>query len=264
MKVNFYTYNYNTPNKVSFSSNARTYITKKEEYIGTMTFLFRDDLDWAKLANCAIQNFKNKPKVNVVQFASSDGSEAYSFIISMLEESPQFAKKFLPLQAYDIDPEVVRAAKSGYINLTKTDIDNLEIYTNGNNKYFTKTGTKLIIDNDYIFESGPNNTGDFAYKTYKVSEELTKNVQFNNKDMYKVLDELEDNFDTILMCRNILGYFDITRARYFIDIVAQKLKPGSLFVIGGFDCDAHKTLDQYIESKNFVEILPYIYQKIPN
>ena len=82
--------------------------------------------------------------------------------------------------------------------------------------------------------------------------------------MYKVLDELEDNFDTILMCRNILGYFDITRARYFIDIVAQKLKPGSLFVIGGFDCDTHKTLDQYIESKNFVEILPYIYQKIPN
>lgn len=264
MKVNFCTYNYKKPNKVSFSSNARTYITDNKEYIGTMTFLFRDDLDWKKLANCAVQNFKNKPKVNVVQFASSDGSEAYSFIISMFEECPPFAKKFLPLQAYDIDPEVVRAAKSGYINLTQTDINNLETHTNRSNKYFTKTGTKLIINNDYVFESAPNNTGDFAYKTYKASEELTKNVHFHNKDMYEVLDKMEDNSDTILMCRNIIGYFNQKSARHFIDKVAKKLKPGSLFAIGEFDCASLKTLDQYIESKNFVEILPYIYQKIPN
>ena len=261
MKVNFYTYNYNPPCRISFRSNARTYTTDKD-YFGTMTFLFRDDLDWDKLANCAAQHFMAKDRVNVVQFASSDGSEAYSTIISLLENCPQYAQKFFPIRAYDIDSEIIKAAKSGYINLTKTDLENLESYTNYGDKYFTRTNSKLIIDNDYIFESSPSNAIDLSYKTYKADKKLTDNVVFYNRDMYDVLNNLKDDSDTLLMCRNVLGYFDKETASHFVDKVSQKLKPGSLFVVGEFDCDTHKTLDAEIESRGFVEILPYIYQKV--
>lgn len=262
MKVNLYPYSF--IHKPAFTSNARAYLNDDNEYVGTMTFAFRNDLDWNKLADCIVHNFKNKDKVNMVQFASSDGSEAYSLIISLLERCPrQIVHKFLPIKAYDIDSEIIRAAKSGYINFTKTDIENIEKHTNGNaTKYFQKTNTPLIIANDFIYESSPNSTGDFAYKTYKAEKELTDNVHFYNKDMQDVLNNLEDNSNTVLMCRNVLGYFDEGSANYFVRKVSEKLKPGSLFVIGEFDCDSHTALSQYIEEKGFFEILPYIYQKL--
>ncbi len=49
--------------------------------MANITCTFRIDLDWADFAKLEIENFKHKDKVNIIQFASSDGSEAYTQII---------------------------------------------------------------------------------------------------------------------------------------------------------------------------------------
>ncbi len=69
----------------AFGTNARIYKTQTGIEMGTLTYPFRDDVDWKKLTEYEINHFKNHDRVNIIQFASSDGSEAYSKIISFLE-----------------------------------------------------------------------------------------------------------------------------------------------------------------------------------
>ena len=97
-------------NNLSFGSTNRRYIAKDGEEYGCNSWLFRDDMDWDRLAKYQISHFKDKEKVNTIMFAASDGSEAYTDIIS-LHESPQKnkgIKKFFPIQAYDIDEEILK------------------------------------------------------------------------------------------------------------------------------------------------------------
>lgn len=127
MKINLYTSpvytttnSYATKSRIAFGTTARDYTNKNGEYIGTNSWLFRDDIDWKQLTEYEKSHFKDKSKVNVIQFASSDGSEAYTKIISILENNPsKNDDKFFPIKAFDIDDEVVKAAKSGLTPLTE-------------------------------------------------------------------------------------------------------------------------------------------------
>jgi chemotaxis methyl-accepting protein methylase len=81
------------------------------------------DGTWKGFRRTIIDNFKNAPKVNVYDFASSDGSEAYSFILSLLDElGEEEAQKFFPIQAYDIDSKMVSIAQGGLIPCDYDDV----------------------------------------------------------------------------------------------------------------------------------------------
>ena len=68
-------------NNLSFRGTERRYIAKDGEEYGCNSWLFREDMNWEKLAKYQAENFKDKPQVNTIMFASSDGSEAYTDII---------------------------------------------------------------------------------------------------------------------------------------------------------------------------------------
>ncbi len=238
---------------LAFRSTNRHYTTPSGDEIGTNSWLFRDDVDWKRLVKYEKNHFSNKNRINIVQFASSDGSEAYTQIISLLENlSPQEASKFLPIKAYDIDEEVIKAAQSGLINTCFFDRINLQVNSENYKKYFTETSETLDIAGDSSLQQP---------KTLRAKNTLKNKVQFERADMYNILQELKDNSNTVLMCRNILGYFEEDKVEKFVKIVSNKLEKGSLFIIGEHDT-LHTFIDRYLKENHFMNIFKHVYQKL--
>ena len=214
--------------------------------------MFRSDLDWEKLAKYEVEHFKNKDKVNIVMFAASDGSEAYSKIISLFESAKNCVKKFFPIKAYDIDDEILNAAKSGYIKASENDVFEIMSRAEDIDDYFSKTDKDINIENDTVAKS---------FKTIKAKERLTKNVEFNKGDMFKEITKIKDNSNTILMCRNILGYFLNDKMEEFVKLASDFLKKGSLFVIGDYDRQ-YMNIDELIKKYNFENVFKNVYKKL--
>ena len=106
------TINYNSrPTFMSWEREVRN--AKKGVINRNNTCFFREKDLFYRLTKLLSESFENVPKVNVYCFGCSDGSEAFSFIMSMLslkeETTPQ---KFLPIIARDIDSVAIEKAKN--------------------------------------------------------------------------------------------------------------------------------------------------------
>lgn len=246
-------YNPNFYNTASFGTNCRSYI-KDDKSIGTQTYMFREDLEWNDFTNFITRHFRNKNKVNIIQFASSDGSEAYTQIINLLEKYPKTADKFFPIQAYDIDEEIVKASKSGIINIDNTDKKNFKTNNILFEKYFTPSNKQLLIEND-----------EFSKISYtvscKVADTLTSRVNFNHGNMFNIIKRIKDESNTIVMCRNILGYYTPKEVDQFLDILSSKLKSRSIFVVGFHDTK-DRYFDRLLQYKGFKPVMENVYRRI--
>ena len=210
----------NKSQETSFGSNGRSYQTPEGESMGCISWMFRDDLDWKKYSLYLLSHFKNTPKVNTVMFAASDGSEAYSLIIALIEyaHSLETAKKFFPIKAYDLDKEIVKAAQSGLLNTDSIDRMNMQMNCMNYEDYFSFVNDKLHIDNNVLVERIQRP------KTLQAKHRLTDNVIFNQGNMFTKLDKIQDKSNTLLMCRNVLGYFENDVIEDFVKKVSKKLK----------------------------------------
>ncbi len=245
MQINFY------PNNLRFTSNSGFYKTEDGNSIGTTTKMFRADLNWKDFTNFMIKHFNHKDNVQILQFASSDGSEAYTQIISLLENN-KATDKFFPIEAYDINEDIYRAASSGYINLNNKDKSKFVGKKIDFDKYFEKENiseaNKIAILHDKLENS----------EAYKVRPILTDRVNFHHGDMFKVMLEHEDNGNTVVLCRNILNYFSDRDLDRFVTTAAWKLKPRSLLVTGEID---RVRVDDVIQRNGFLKLFPNVYMK---
>lgn len=243
--------------KVSFGFTSRVYsldIGTSNIRMCNLTQLFRKDVEWLNFAKYVQKLFKDKDKVNIIQFAASSGAEAYTQIISLLETgSKKDVKKFFPIQAYDIDSTIVNVAKSGLINLNKKEIDILSTNNINVKKYFNLNKQQLPLENENSF---------FLQKTYKAKDILTENVIFEEGDMFKLVNDINDNSNTIVLCRNCLPYFNKNLQEKFIQTMAKNLKEKSLLVIGDFDFDFG--VSPLLLKYRFQEVMRNVYQKIDN
>lgn len=248
MKISFY------PNiQPGFCSNTRVYRTEDGNPIGTYTRLFRTEFDWEKASDFMVKHFKDKEDLQFIQFASSDGSEAYTQIITLLENHDN-VDKFFPIQAYDIDTEICNAAKSGLLNINITDQYKFEDRGIDFKKYFKKSDKELNIDTDTLKDSGKQSR---PTETFKVSKTLTDRVKFHNESMFDILKEHKDNSNTVIMCRNVLFFFSDRQIDQFTTLAAYKLKKGSLFITGEHD----QKVNLFLELKGFIRVLPNVYMK---
>ncbi len=122
-----------------------------------VSVFFREDIEddimcnWKDFARKLHSVLPKDEKINIYDFASSDGSEAYSLIISLMEAlGEKEAERFLPIKAFDIDAGIVKRAKSNFIYASCEDIDKINNYTDGNlDKYFylakEKKGDCLLL-----------------------------------------------------------------------------------------------------------------------
>lgn len=225
-------------NKPVFQSSFRIYSPKSVKSFGifgsdkvrTSTNLFREDLDWVELTHYIKRHFKNKDKVNIYSLACSDGSEAFTFIISILENMPEnMQSKFLPIYASDIDKEVLKAASSGRINIDTIEFLSSERMFNCSiGKYFKKPSVSMIIKGDELSETD-------TISSYQVEQKLTDAVKFKKSDILTELKNLEDNGNSIILCRNVFPYLSSKYTDKVIETAQKRLKKGSLFVIGDYD-----------------------------
>ena len=202
----------------------------EKDIVRTSTNILREDLEWNVLMKFIKQHFANKEKVNVYSLAASDGSEAYSFVVSVLDWLPQeLHNKFLPVFASDIDKEVINSAKSGRINLYSAEIYRAERYYGINtNKYFTEPKASVFLNGDYISESE-------YVSSYKVADIVRNSVKFKQSDILTELNNIKDDGNSIVMCRNVFPYLNKEYTEKIINTAKHNLKEGSLFIIGDFD-----------------------------
>ena len=196
---------------------------------------------WAEFCQTMEDEYKNAPKVNVYDFACSDGSEAYSLIISLYEKlGEEHAQKYLPIVAYDIDETMVEIAKSGQIPLCSDDIQRFK--NNVSNCYESSLFGVEFNDEKQIFSA---------------SDELKKQVQFNKADIKDVVETIEPS-NSIVLCRNFWKYMSKTDMYETIWKLASQLDETSLLVIGDFDRFHVWTP---LMACGFEEVYPLIYRK---
>jgi len=261
-----YTYNPHI-RSVNFGSTDRFYTDKNKKEFGNNTWMFREDLNWKNYTEFIISNFRNKDKVNIIQFAASDGSEAYSLVLSLLgNDKKKDVSKFFPVQAYDIDDYIVSKAQRGIISLSQDDIDNLSIHHIPIKKYFEHMIPSYIKPDNPLYK---NFIEEYSTKVFGsrdsfiVSDNLKNKTKFKIGDMFEITPKIQDNSNTIIMCRNILGYFydEPEKIKSFIDDINKVLKPGSVFVIGDLDTSLTH-IDSYLNDKKFIRIMKNVYLKV--
>ena len=247
--------NNNGINNLAFGSCFRVYSPKAiknagncfgKDKIRTSTNIFREDLDWYALIQYIHSHFADKEKVQVYSLACSDGSEAYSFAMSVLEYIPKkYRSKYLPVNACDIDREIVKSAAKRRIN-----IDNIEFLIS--EKYGNVKIGKYFCDQKEIVSIKQNITSDidkaFSYRPVK---DLREAVLFKCSDILTELKNIKDNGNSIIFCRNVFPYLSKRYADAVAETAGEKLKNGSLFIIG--DYDAYADIDNKLDKNGFFQ-----------
>ena len=108
------------------------------------TWLFRDCLDWKRFGNFIVEKFKDIPKINVFNYACSNGSEAYTFIMEMFSHHDyDTAKKFMPVFAKDYDQTAIDYAQSGLIKIEEGEKGGVNLCTEGKFDLFFKKKRRI-------------------------------------------------------------------------------------------------------------------------
>ena len=104
---------------INFGSNIRTYTRRDANNcnVSCYTSMFRNDIQWEKFADFLHSKYKDVENVNIINGACSDGSEAYSLAISLINADKEKSKKFFPINAFDIDKQILDCGINGYIYL---------------------------------------------------------------------------------------------------------------------------------------------------
>jgi len=178
---------------------------KKKEFLDKMTInvteFFRNPEKWWKLRDKFLPDLLENCNFKAWSAGCSSGEEPYSLAI-LLEElkAPRGAKVI----ATDIDLNVLSKAKQGIYeeqNLTNVPPNYLQ-------KYFRK------------LENGK----------YQVLDNVKARVQFKYHNMLK--DPFDKGYDLIL-CRNVVIYFDVDAKRQLYRNFANALRKGGMIFVGG-------------------------------
>jgi len=218
------------------------------DYHSNYTYFFREDVakNWRDFINIIEKHFQNAQKVNVFNFACSDGTETYSFLMTLLDElGENEAEKFLPIHAYDIDKKILTTATEGKIFCSDEDgcriSKNIPNYSNYCKVYY---GSKR---DDLPLYFVPN-------------KKLSSSISFNEGDFAQKIDELPAK-NNLIMCRNMWYYLGEDRILDILCKLQEKIDESSLVVIGDFD---RKYVLRQLNWLNFEEIALNIFRKKPN
>ncbi len=187
------------------------------------TFFFRKDLPWRSLPAYLSRQFKDTKKVNVYNFACSDGSEPYSLVLSFINDlGEEGAKKFFPIIASDVDEKIIQQAKAGAIKATSYDVSKIEAMI-----YPPKT-----INDFFVIERNMESP-DYPFVLHP-KEILSKNVQFKCQSIEEGLDEVEKS-NSLILARNFWRYLSPEELASASLKLRKSIDATSRVVIGDFD-----------------------------
>ena len=210
------------------------------------TSFFRDCDFWPKLSDYLIKKYKDVPKVNVYSYGCSEGSEPYTFIMSMVSKLGENAKKFFPVIAKDRDFFVINLAKSRDWYFLK---DEEKAVINANtrscfNRFFKE------IDSNYVF----------------VTDELYDNVNFSVADINKDYKKISPK-NSIVFVRNFWPYLKDNDARQkLLNNLYKQLDKDSMIIIGLFDkMGTNYEIIDLVTNAGFKPTkIDFVYEKLEN
>ena len=175
-----------------------------------MTSMFRDPFFWVHLKRILRDNFSESDQINIWHAGCSTGEEVYSLAI-VLKELGLIRKA--KAWATDINQDAIETAKRGEYHKIKK-IENERNFLEYN---------KLGKFDQYFIEGGT---------TITMNHELIQHVSFGYHNL--ITDPFERKFD-IILCRNVMIYFDTPAKRRLVQKFYDALSPNGLFVIGFYD-----------------------------
>jgi chemotaxis protein methyltransferase CheR len=179
-----------------------------------MTSMFRDPILWKKLKARLTAEQRKEQLLSIWHAGCSTGEEVYSMGILLSELNLRGKTKAL---ATDFNKDAIEEAKAGLYHKIKM-IENENNYREVSPfhdfaKYYTSNGNNAVMDSALI-----------------------NHATFNYHNL--ITDTFPQGFDLIL-CRNVMIYFDNTAKTKLLDKFHAALNPGGLFIIGFFDTMSH-------------------------
>lgn len=215
------------------------------------TTCVRQDLDWDKLNKLIIQLGKKKKRVNIYSIACSDGTEPNAVAIKLLKKiRSKDESKFFPIFASDIDEFMIDCCKSSKMGLYPVDIERLG--KKGLDKFLTFSEAPLVC---------PPQWGLNDVQNYKIKDKLKNCVNFETEDLLKVLKRINDEGNSVVMCRNVLPHMGCSW-HFAVSSASINLKEGSLFVLGDYDHKKIPILESTLKVWDFEKIGKNIYKKV--
>ncbi|MDQ1308025.1 MAG: chemotaxis protein methyltransferase CheR [Actinomycetota bacterium] len=177
------------------------------------THLFRDPGMWATLRSDVLPAFDSRTLVRAWVAGAATGEEAYSLAITLVESglSPQRFR----IYATDINEQSLAQARAGFVAPDRISA--------GNHDYLASGGTAALAD--YFPISGGGSTGEEPLFDRKLSERIV----FARHNLAS--DASFNSFDLIL-CRNVLIYFNAELHARVHEILFESLVPGGVLGLG--------------------------------
>lgn len=176
------------------------------------TYFFRHPAHLKLLAESIIPEIIRRktevgiPRVRIWSAACSSGDEAYSLAILVREKlQPRFPRAMIEIVATDIDTNVLQSARRArYSDYAVRNVPPEYL-----DRYFTLEDGRFILD--------------------RTVREMVRFKQLNLLDKGSM--QRMNAFD-IILCANVLIYFDVSARRHVLDLLHQSLDPGGYLFVG--------------------------------
>ena len=204
------------------------------------TELFRDPKVWQALRYRVLSKFTSYRRINIWHAGASTGQEVYSLLI-LLNEMNLIDKA--NVFATDINTDVINRAKSGEYSYRF----NLEYFDNFD---------KVIKENPFNYDE----FNEIPYEKYfeinqvkdliKVKDFIRKKPVWFKHDLVREGNIFNTKFD-IILCRNVLIYFNTELQEKVINTFAQSLFRKGVLVIGAHESIIGPVANNFIKSGFF-------------
>jgi len=218
-----YPISHNNCNIVRFRANER-FVADKSGHLAykTTTYWYRGDTDWDGLGDYLCSKYKNTDKVNVICHACSNGMEPYSFAMLMKSSHSDYAYKFLPVIAKDIDKNNIIMAKRGHYEISDMDLWTLDYYTKGQYRDF--------------FRLEPSHNYEIYSKSFAFApnENLRKCVNFEQGDIFEDIENMPSK-NTVLFCKNFWPYLTPEKREILVQKLSAHFDKSCVVITGDYD-----------------------------
>ncbi|NPD46465.1 protein-glutamate O-methyltransferase CheR [Lentimicrobium sp. S6] len=204
-RLTFAKYSSFTEMKEDVIKNKAAFDALFEDLSINVTELFRDPLFYESLHQFLVQVPEQKP-LNIWISACASGEEAYS-ILMMMEH---FKIPYERIVATDFNMQIVEKASKGVLDTTYI------------KEYLKNLGaTNFNIDFYKFF--------DFKDDKYHLKEQFLKKITFATQNL---MDEHHFGSFDLILCRNVLIYFEKELQNQVIDILTNSLDSEGLLCLG--------------------------------
>ncbi|MCX7861461.1 MAG: hypothetical protein N2449_00500 [Bacteroidales bacterium] len=203
----------------------------KEITVNTTEF-FRDPIVWIELEQKILPELAKRNQIKIWHAGCSYGHEAYSMLILLNEH--QLLKK-ATLIATDINADVLQAAKKGTFRyfIDMEHMINYEKVINKNMEHHVPYTKYFIVDE--------------AKNILNIRPEFLNYIKFYKHDLVTDSFPPDEEFD-LIMCRNLLIYFNLELQNKVIYKFFKSLKPDSFLVLGYYEAILGTVSNNFLKS----------------